>query len=58
MSIEEIVHPEDARALKVLMNVPALPKVMENVFEYLRQLNTVSMMLRIVLAVVMGTAGA
>ena len=27
---------------------------MENVFEYLRQLNTVSMMLRIVLAVVMG----
>ena len=34
MSIEEIVHPEDARALKVLMNVPALPKVMEKVFEY------------------------
>lgn len=34
MSIEELIHPEDARALKVLMNIPALPKVMEKVFEY------------------------
>ena len=34
MSIEELIHPEDAKALKVLMNIPALPKVMEKVFEY------------------------
>lgn len=34
MGIEELIHPEDAQALKVLMNIPALPKVMEKVFEY------------------------
>lgn len=34
MSIEELIHPEDAQALKVLMSIPALPKVMEKVFEY------------------------
>ncbi len=34
MNIEELIHPEDAQALKVLMNIPALPKVMEKVFEY------------------------
>ncbi len=34
MNIEELIHPEDAQSLKVLMNIPALPKVMEKVFEY------------------------
>ena len=34
MSIEELIHPDDTKALKVLMNIPALPQVMEKVFEY------------------------
>lgn len=34
MNIENLIHPEDAKALKALKNIPALPKIMEKVFEY------------------------
>ena len=34
MSIEELIHPDDTKGLKVLMNIPALPQVMKKVFEY------------------------
>lgn len=34
MNIEELIHPEDAKALRALKNVPALPKIMEKVFQY------------------------
>lgn len=34
MNIEEIIHPEDVKALKALKSIPTLPKVMEKVFEY------------------------
>lgn len=34
MKINEIIHPEDARALNVLTNIPALPMVMKKVFEF------------------------
>lgn len=34
MNIEEIIHPEDVKALKALKNIPALPKIMEKVFQY------------------------
>lgn len=34
MSIEELIHPDDATALKALKNIPALPKVMEKIFQY------------------------
>ncbi len=34
MTIEELIHPEDAKALKRLKSIPTLPKVMEKVFEY------------------------
>lgn len=34
MTIENLIHPEDAKALKALKNIPALPKIMEKVFEY------------------------
>ena len=34
MNIEELIHPEDAKALKALKNVPGLQKLMEKVFEY------------------------
>lgn len=34
MSIEELIHPEDAKALNALKNVPALPKIMEKIFQY------------------------
>ncbi len=34
MNIEELIHPEDAKALKRLKSIPTLPKVMEKVFEY------------------------
>lgn len=34
MSIEELIHPDDAAALKALKNIPALPKVMEKIFQY------------------------
>lgn len=34
MKIDELIHPEDAKALKALKNIPALPKIMEKVFEY------------------------
>jgi Zn-dependent protease with chaperone function len=34
MNINELIHPEDAKALKALKSIPTLPKVMEKVFEY------------------------
>lgn len=34
MNIEELIHPEDAKALKALKSIPTLPKVMEKVFEF------------------------
>ena len=34
MNIEELIHPEDAKALKTLKGIPTLPKIMEKVFEY------------------------
>ena len=34
MNIKELIHPEDAKALKALKNIPALPKIMEKIFEY------------------------
>lgn len=34
MTLEELIHPDDATALKALKNIPALPKVMEMVFQY------------------------
>lgn len=34
MTLEELIHPDDATALKALKNIPALPKVMEKVFQY------------------------
>lgn len=34
MNINELIHPEDARALNVLTNIPALPMVMKKVFEF------------------------
>lgn len=33
MKIEELIHPDDASALKTLMSIPALPKLMEKVFQ-------------------------
>jgi len=34
MTLEKLIHPEDAKALKRLKSIPTLPKVMEKVFEY------------------------
>lgn len=34
MNLKELIHPEDARTLKALKNIPALPKIMEKVFQY------------------------
>ncbi len=34
MNINEIIHPEDAKALKALKSIPALPTVMEKIFQY------------------------
>ncbi len=34
MRIEDIIHPEDVKALNALKSIPALPKVMEKVFQY------------------------
>lgn len=34
MNINELIHPEDAKALNALKNIPALPKLMEKVFQY------------------------
>ena len=34
MKIEEFIHPDDAAALKALKSVPALPNLMEKVFQY------------------------
>lgn len=34
MKLEELIHPEDAKALKALKAMPALPKLMEKVFQY------------------------
>ena len=34
MTLETLIHPEDARTLKALKNIPALPKIMEKVFQY------------------------
>ena len=34
MNIKELIHPEDAKALKALKSIPALPKIMEKIFEY------------------------
>ena len=34
MYIEELIHPEDAKALKALKNIPALSKIMEKIFQY------------------------
>ena len=34
MNIKELIHPEDAKALKALKGIPALPKIMEKIFEY------------------------
>lgn len=34
MKIEELIHPEDAKTLKALKSIPALPTIMEKIFEY------------------------
>ena len=34
MKLKEFIHPEDARTLKALKNIPALPKLMEMIFQY------------------------
>lgn len=34
MDIEEIIHPEDAKALNTLKSIPALPQLMKKLFEY------------------------
>ena len=34
MNINELIHPEDAKALNALKSIPALPKLMEKVFQY------------------------
>lgn len=34
MDINKLIHPEDAKALKALKSIPALPKLMEKVFQY------------------------
>ena len=34
MNIEELIHPEDAKALKALKSIPTLPTVMEKIFQY------------------------
>lgn len=34
MDINELIHPEDAKAMNALKNIPALPKLMEKVFQY------------------------
>lgn len=34
MNIEELIHPQDAKALDALKSIPTLPKIMEKVFEY------------------------
>lgn len=34
MKLEELIHPEDAKTLKALKNIPALPTIMEKVFQY------------------------
>lgn len=34
MNINELIHPEDAKALNALKSIPALPKVMEKIFQY------------------------
>lgn len=34
MTLETLIHPEDARTLKALKSIPALPKIMEKVFQY------------------------
>lgn len=34
MTLDELIHPDDAQALKALQSIPALPKIMEKVFEY------------------------
>lgn len=34
MKLEELIHPEDASTLKTLKSIPALPKIMEKVFQY------------------------
>lgn len=34
MKLDTLIHPEDARTLKALKSIPALPKIMEKVFQY------------------------
>lgn len=34
MTLDDLIHPADTSALKTLKNIPALPKVMEKIFEY------------------------
>lgn len=34
MKLEDLIHPEDAKTLKALKNIPALPTIMEKVFQY------------------------
>ena len=34
MKLEELIHPEDAKTLKALKSIPALPTIMEKVFQY------------------------
>lgn len=34
MYINNLIHPEDARTLKALKSIPALPKLMEKIFHY------------------------
>ena len=34
MTLDELIHPDDAQALKALQSIPVLPKIMEKVFEY------------------------
>lgn len=34
MNIQNLIHPEDVRTLNALKSIPALPKLMEKVFQY------------------------
>lgn len=34
MNINELIHPEDVKTLNALKSIPALPKLMEKVFQY------------------------
>lgn len=34
MKLEDLIHPEDVKTLKALKSIPALPTIMEKVFQY------------------------